>query len=66
MNAIVHPLKRKKPGRKKGPPTDTATFRMSKEHKETLDEHLPSKQRRPWIEKHIDNLRRKGGRPPKP
>lgn len=56
MTALVHPLKRKKPGRKKGPPTDTATFRMSKPHKEKLDKKLPSTKRRAWIEQQIDNL----------
>lgn len=56
MNAFVHPLKRKKPGRKKGPPTKTATFRMSEGHREKLDARLPSKDRRAWIEKHIDRL----------
>lgn len=68
MNAIVHPLKRKKPGRKKGPPTKTATFRMSEGHREMLDAKLLPKERRAWIEKRLDETpaRRngqRGGRP---
>lgn len=66
MNTIVHPLKRKKPGRKKGPPTGTITVRVSEAHKKDFDAKVPADQRRPWMEQKIDETtaaRCKGGRP---
>jgi hypothetical protein len=66
MTALVHPLKRKKPGRKKGPPTNTITIRVSKDHKEAFDALWPGPERRPWLEKLIDRRNgKKGGRPKK-
>lgn len=65
MNALVHPLKRKKPGRKKGPPTDTITIRVSEGHKELFEATIPKKQRRPWLEKQIDQAARANARKPR-
>lgn len=67
MNAFVHPLKRKKPGRKKGPPTGTITFRVSADIKEQFEAMVPPDQRREWFEKTTKAAARRngqrGGRP---
>lgn len=66
MTALVHPLKRKKPGRKKGPETAVVAIRVSADHKQAFDDLWQPDERREWLEKQIDSRRKKGGRPKKP